>query len=95
MLFDGPGGSPAPRSETQKTFDHPGDAQWLRGPTKPCPHPDCGHQIRDLLAEMVPNVDQASKIPPDPTMTPERWIDEDRMMPGALRGYIYVEDRAP
>lgn len=28
-------------------------------PDQPCPHPGCLHHIRDLLAEMVPNEDQA------------------------------------
>ena len=109
--------------------------------------------IRDLLAEMVPNADQAGpefravvgqtpggaitcpycqraveydgngrslvisartplrysrakmelrardygsqKSPPDPVMTPERWVAEEKLMPGALRGYTYVEDGAP
>jgi hypothetical protein len=37
----------------------------------------------------------AQKKPPDPTMTPERWIDEEKLMPGALQGYKYVEDVAP
>src|SRR5438132_12843594 len=31
-------------------------APW---PDQLCPHPDCKQTIRDLLAEMVPNVDQA------------------------------------
>ena len=32
-------------------------APW---PDQPCPYPGCGQQIRDLLAEMVPNLDQAT-----------------------------------
>jgi hypothetical protein len=35
---------------------------WVRmvpWPHQPCPHPGCGQEIRDLLAEMVPNEDQA------------------------------------
>jgi len=35
------------------------------------------------------------KSPPDPTMTPEKWIAEEKLMPGALQGYTYVEDLAP
>src|SRR3989440_5151690 len=31
-------------------------APW---PFQPCPHTGCGQEIRDLLAEMVPNADQA------------------------------------
>ena len=31
-------------------------APW---PHQPCPHPGCEQEIRDLLAEMVPNPDQA------------------------------------
>jgi hypothetical protein len=37
----------------------------------------------------------SQKTPPDPLMTPEQWVAEEKLMPGALRGYIYVEDRAP
>jgi hypothetical protein len=32
-------------------------APW---PHQACPHPSCGQEIRDLLAEMVPNADQAT-----------------------------------
>jgi hypothetical protein len=32
---------------------------------------------------------------PDPAMTPEQWVAEEKQMPGALRGYRYVEDGAP
>jgi len=125
-------------------------APW---PDQPCPHPECGQQIRDLLVEMVADADQATpefkavvgqtpggaitcpycqgaveydvdgeslvvsartplrysrtkmelrvrdyashKRPADAGMTPEQWIAEDRLMPGALRGYKYVEDSAP
>jgi hypothetical protein len=35
------------------------------------------------------------KSPPDLTMTPEQWVAEEKLMPGALRGYTYAEDRAP
>jgi hypothetical protein len=28
-----------------------------------------------------------------PDCSPEEWIAQDRMMPGALRGYRYAEDR--
>ena len=35
------------------------------------------------------------KIPPDPGMTPEQWISEEKLMPGALQGYSYVEDKQP
>jgi hypothetical protein len=35
------------------------------------------------------------KIPPDMTMTPEQWVAEDKLMPGALHGYRYVEDGTP
>ena len=125
-------------------------APW---PHQPCPHPDCGHEIRDLLSEMVPGADQATpefravvrqtpggaitcpycqqaleyssdgqtlvastrtplrysrakmelrardygsqKSPPDPAMTPERWVAEERRMPGALHGDIDAEDGPP
>jgi hypothetical protein len=33
--------------------------------------------------------------PPDPAMTPEQWIAEEKLMPGALHGYVYVEDLTP
>ena len=125
-------------------------APW---PHQPCPHPGCGQEIRDLLAEMVPGADQAKpefravvgqtsggaitcpycqrgveydrsgqsvvvsartplryartkmelrardygsqKSPPDLATTPEQWVAEEKLMPGALRGYTYVEDGAP
>jgi hypothetical protein len=125
-------------------------APW---PHQPCPYADCSKEIRDLLAEMVPNPDQATpafqalvrqmpggaitcpycqraveysiggrtlvasqlkplrysrikmelrakdygsqKSPPDPAMTPEHWIAEEKLMPGALQGYVYVEDSSP
>jgi hypothetical protein len=125
-------------------------APW---PNQSCPHPGCAEPIRDLLAEMVPNADQAKpefkallaqtpggaitcpycqqpveydtdgkslvpsvlvpfrysrakmerrardygshKTPPDMTVTPEQWVAEDKLMPGALHGYQYVEDRSP
>jgi hypothetical protein len=28
-------------------------------------------------------------------MTPEQWVAEEKLMPGALYGYRYVEDGAP
>jgi hypothetical protein len=34
-------------------------------------------------------------IPPDSGMTPEQWIAEEKLMPGALQGYRYVEDLSP
>jgi hypothetical protein len=37
----------------------------------------------------------SQKSPPDPTMTPEQWISEEKLMPGALQGYVYVEDGTP
>lgn len=33
--------------------------------------------------------------PPQPTMTPEDWIAQDKVMPGALHGYVYAEDGSP
>jgi hypothetical protein len=35
------------------------------------------------------------KSPPDNAMTPEQWVTEEKLMPGALHGYRYVEDSAP
>jgi hypothetical protein len=36
-----------------------------------------------------------SKSPPVQAMTPEQWIAEEKLMPGALQGYRYVEDSTP
>jgi hypothetical protein len=33
--------------------------------------------------------------PPDIAMTPEEWVAEEKLMPGALHGYRYVEDGSP
>jgi hypothetical protein len=35
------------------------------------------------------------KTPPDLHMTPERWITEEKLMPGALHKYRYAEDPVP
>ena len=35
------------------------------------------------------------KSPPDMAMTPEQWVAEEKLMPGALHGYQYVEDGPP
>ena len=35
------------------------------------------------------------KNPPAPDMTPEDWIAEEKLMPGALQGYRYAEDPEP
>lgn len=125
-------------------------APW---PNQSCPYPDCSQPIRDLLAEMVPNTDQArpefkallaqapggaitcpycqqaleynvdgkslvrsalaplrysrskmerrandygsQKTAPDATMSPEKWVAEEKLMAGALCGYQYVEDGTP
>jgi len=122
-------------------------------PNQPCPHADCRRLIKDLLAEMVPDIDQAKaefkavvmqgqggaitcpycqkaveyemdgktlgpsareplrysrvkmearardygsqKNPREPNMTPEEWIAEEKLMPGALKGYRYAEDPKP
>jgi hypothetical protein len=37
----------------------------------------------------------SQKTPPEPDMTPENWIAEEKLMPGALRGYRYTEDPKP
>jgi hypothetical protein len=37
----------------------------------------------------------SQRSPPDPAMTPEQWVAEEKQMPGALHGYAYVEDGAP
>jgi hypothetical protein len=37
----------------------------------------------------------SQKNPPDPQMTPEEWIAEEKLMPGALKGYHYAEDPKP
>ena len=33
--------------------------------------------------------------PPQAKMTPEEWIAEDKLMSGALQGYVYAEDLTP
>lgn len=33
--------------------------------------------------------------PSRPAMTPEEWIAQDKLMPGALHGYTYAEDQSP
>jgi hypothetical protein len=35
------------------------------------------------------------KTPSNPTMTPEQWVAEEKLMPGALHGYRYCEDGVP
>ncbi|HEY6220326.1 MAG TPA: hypothetical protein VIV65_09740 [Gemmatimonadaceae bacterium] len=35
------------------------------------------------------------KNPPEPAMTPEKWITEEKLMPGGLQGYLYAEDITP
>lgn len=37
----------------------------------------------------------SQKSPPDPGMTAEQWIAEEKLMPGALQGYKYAEDLTP
>jgi hypothetical protein len=37
----------------------------------------------------------SQKIPPRGDMTPEEWIGEEKLMPGALHAYVYVEDSQP
>jgi hypothetical protein len=37
----------------------------------------------------------SQKSPPDLAMTPEQWVAEEKLMPGALLGYVYVKDGAP
>jgi hypothetical protein len=37
----------------------------------------------------------SQKSPPELAMTPEQWVAEEKLMPGALQGYNYVEDGAP
>jgi hypothetical protein len=37
----------------------------------------------------------SQKNPPDLAMTPEQWVAEEKLMPGALQGYTYVEDSTP
>jgi hypothetical protein len=35
------------------------------------------------------------RIPSDPNMSAEQWIAEEKLMPGALAGYVYAEDLPP
>jgi hypothetical protein len=34
----------------------------------------------------------SQKSPPDLAMTPEQWVAEEKLMPGALDAYVYAED---
>jgi hypothetical protein len=35
------------------------------------------------------------KRPPEMATTPELWVAEEKLMPGALHGYHYIEDGTP
>jgi hypothetical protein len=35
------------------------------------------------------------KTPPNLGMTPEQWVAEEKLMPGALENYAYSEDSRP
>ncbi len=35
------------------------------------------------------------KSPPELNMTPEQWAAEEKLMPGALHEYRYVDDSTP
>jgi hypothetical protein len=37
----------------------------------------------------------SQKTPPERGITPEQWVAEEKLMPGALQGYVYVEDVVP
>jgi hypothetical protein len=37
----------------------------------------------------------SQKVPPSPNLTPEEWIAEEKLMPGALQDYRYAEDPRP
>jgi hypothetical protein len=37
----------------------------------------------------------SQKSPPDIAMTPENWVAEEKLMPGAFHGYRYIEDGTP
>ena len=37
----------------------------------------------------------SQKNPPELGMTPEQWVAEEKLMPGALHAYRYVEDATP
>lgn len=37
----------------------------------------------------------SQKNPPNHAITPEAWVAEEKLMPGALQGYTYWEDRVP
>jgi hypothetical protein len=39
--------------------------------------------------------DYGSQKNPDPGMTPEQWIAEEKLMPGELQRYRYVKDLIP
>jgi hypothetical protein len=48
------------------------------------------------VSETVPEAQArdygGQKTPADPAMTPEQWVAEEKLMPGALQGYTYVEE---
>ena len=57
-------------------------------------------QLTPLRYSRVKLVERAKdygsqKNSPDPTLTPEEWIAEEKLMPGALLGYKYAEDFGP
>jgi hypothetical protein len=37
----------------------------------------------------------SQKNPANPNLTPEEWVAEEKLMPGALQGYRYAEDPRP
>jgi len=45
--------------------------------------------------ELRANDHGSQKNPPEPDLTPEEWLAEDKLMPGALQGYVYAEDVTP
>ena len=48
-----------------------------------------------IKMELRANDYGSQQNPPDPAMTPEQWIAEEKLMPGAIQGYTYVEDDEP
>ena len=59
VINDGDGAAQiSPQDPQDRTIIVSPGAFMAPWPHQPCPHPDCGQQLRDLLAEMVANADQ-------------------------------------
>jgi hypothetical protein len=62
--------------------------RWV---SQPVPRFDIRERRLEVRASDYGN----QKNPPEAQMTPEQWIAEEKLMPGALQGYRYAEDSNP